>query len=116
MHGLADIHRPVEGPALGIVPVLRGARFERVLQSRQILTHAGPQSIRCEEAIRQLAGIELIFDLESVIADLVLNLLEANEVKHFRPGCRPLLGVPNGGKLRGEELRVVLKLVQDIVR
>src|SRR5206468_4761683 len=93
----------------------RGARFERVLQSRQILTHAGPQPIRGEEAVRQLAGVKLIFDFESVVADLVLNLLEAYEVKHFGPGCGPLLGVLNGGKLRGEELRVVLKLVQDVV-
>src|SRR3989449_5871206 len=42
VHGLTDIHRPIEGPSLGIAPVLRGARFEGVLQSRQILIGAGP--------------------------------------------------------------------------
>src|SRR3989454_7527652 len=98
VHGLADIHRPIEGPALGIVPLPRGPRFERGLQSRQILTHAGPQPIRGEEAVRQLAGVKLIFDFESVVADLVLNLLEAYEVKHFGPGRSSLLRVPNGGE------------------
>src|SRR5437867_833727 len=50
VHGLADIHRPIEGPALGIVPVRRGARFERVLHRARF----SPTQARSLSAARKL--------------------------------------------------------------
>src|SRR2546422_6237727 len=116
MTRFADVHRAVDKSTVGTVKAACGSRFEWINESgSQVIIDTGLQLLHRKEAIRQLAGIELILDLEGVVPHLVLDLLQPGEVEHLWPGRCLQVVVADGRKLDGEELRIVLQLVQNIV-